>query len=48
LIHVATEVTGALDPWFADGILKLLLKLQKIEGCGLSVITHDLAGLAIA
>ncbi|WP_319518595.1 ABC transporter ATP-binding protein [uncultured Martelella sp.] len=37
------EVTSALDPLVADGILKLLLDLQKEEGVAYLFITHDLA-----
>lgn len=37
------EVTSALDPLVADGILKLLLNLQKIEDVAYMFITHDLA-----
>ncbi|MEO1293494.1 MAG: ABC transporter ATP-binding protein [Pseudomonadota bacterium] len=37
------EVTSALDPLVADGILKLLLELQRIEGVAYLFITHDLA-----
>jgi peptide/nickel transport system ATP-binding protein len=37
------EVTSALDPLVADGILKLLLNLQKIENVAYMFITHDLA-----
>jgi peptide/nickel transport system ATP-binding protein len=37
------EVTSALDPLVADGILKLLLALQKAEGVAYLYITHDLA-----
>lgn len=40
---ICDEVTSALDPLVADGILKLLLKLQKIEGVAYLFITHDLA-----
>jgi peptide/nickel transport system ATP-binding protein len=36
-------VTSALDPLVADGILKLLLNLQKIENVAYLFITHDLA-----
>ncbi|TJW07083.1 MAG: hypothetical protein E5X42_28580, partial [Mesorhizobium sp.] len=34
---------SALDPLVADGILKLLLRLQKIEEVAYLFITHDLA-----
>lgn len=37
------EVTSALDPLVADGILKLLLRLQKIEDVAYLFITHDIA-----
>jgi peptide/nickel transport system ATP-binding protein len=37
------EVTSALDPLVADGILKLLLNLQAQEGVAYLFITHDLA-----
>ncbi|AMY67272.1 ABC transporter ATP-binding protein [Frigidibacter mobilis] len=37
------EVTSALDPLVADGILKLLLDLQREEGVAYLFITHDLA-----
>ncbi len=40
---ICDEVTSALDPLVADGILKLLLRLQKSEGVGYLFITHDLA-----
>ncbi|KIN61760.1 Peptide/nickel/opine uptake family ABC transporter, ATP-binding protein [Sulfitobacter noctilucae] len=40
---ICDEVTSALDPLVADGILKLLLKLQKIEDVSFLFITHDLA-----
>ncbi|SIT56090.1 putative ABC transporter [Mesorhizobium prunaredense] len=40
---ICDEVTSALDPLVADGILKLLLRLQKIEDVALLFITHDLA-----
>ncbi|MVO17866.1 ABC transporter ATP-binding protein [Parasedimentitalea huanghaiensis] len=40
---ICDEVTSALDPLVADGILKLLLNLQKIEGVSYLFITHDLA-----
>jgi len=40
---ICDEVTSALDPLVADGILKLLLDLQKIEGVAYLFITHDLA-----
>ena len=40
---ICDEVTSALDPLVADGILKLLLNLQKTEGVAYLYITHDLA-----
>ena len=40
---ICDEVTSALDPLVAEGILKLLLNLQKIEGVAYLFITHDLA-----
>lgn len=40
---ICDEVTSALDPLVADGILKLLLELQKIEDVAFLFITHDLA-----
>ena len=40
---ICDEPTSALDPLVADGILKLLLNLQKIEGVAYLYITHDLA-----
>ena len=40
---ICDEVTSALDPLVADGILKLLLNLQKSEGVAYLFITHDLA-----
>ena len=40
---ICDEVTSALDPLVADGILKLLLQLQKIEDVAYLFITHDLA-----
>lgn len=40
---ICDEVTSALDPLVADGILKLLLKLQKVEDVAYLFITHDLA-----
>ena len=40
---ICDEVTSALDPLVADGILKLLLALQKAEGVAYLFITHDLA-----
>ncbi|WP_457938960.1 ABC transporter ATP-binding protein [Mesorhizobium sp. 10J20-29] len=40
---ICDEVTSALDPLVANGILKLLLGLQKEEGVAYLFITHDLA-----
>ncbi|RWI50705.1 MAG: ABC transporter ATP-binding protein [Mesorhizobium sp.] len=40
---ICDEVTSALDPLVADGILKLLLRLQQIEDVAYLFITHDLA-----
>ena len=40
---ICDEVTSALDPLVADGILKLLLGLQKDENVAYLFITHDLA-----
>ncbi len=40
---ICDEVTSALDPLVADGILKLLLQLQKVEDVAYLFITHDLA-----
>ena len=40
---ICDEVTSALDPLVADGILKLLLNLQKSENVAYLFITHDLA-----
>ena len=40
---ICDEVTSALDPLVADGILKLLLDLQKVEDVAYLFITHDLA-----
>ncbi len=40
---ICDEVTSALDPLVADGILKLLLNLQDIEDVAYLFITHDLA-----
>jgi peptide/nickel transport system ATP-binding protein len=40
---ICDEVTSALDPLVADGILKLLLDLQRIEQVAYLFITHDLA-----
>ncbi len=40
---ICDEVTSALDPLVADGILKLLLKLQAEEQVAYLFITHDIA-----
>ncbi len=40
---ICDEVTSALDPLVADGILKLLLQLQAQEQVAYLFITHDLA-----
>ena len=40
---ICDEVTSALDPLVADGILRLLLQLQKVEQVAYLFITHDLA-----
>ena len=40
---ICDEVTSALDPLVADGILKLLLNLQAAEGVAYLFITHDIA-----
>ncbi len=40
---ICDEVTSALDPLVADGILKLLLDLQRQENVAYLFITHDLA-----
>jgi peptide/nickel transport system ATP-binding protein len=42
-VIICDEVTSALDPLVADGILKLLLDLQKQAGVAYLFITHDLA-----
>lgn len=42
-VIICDEVTSALDPLVADGILKLLLDLQRVEGIAYMFITHDLA-----
>ncbi len=42
-VIICDEVTSALDPLVADGILKLLLDLQKRENVAYMFITHDLA-----
>jgi peptide/nickel transport system ATP-binding protein len=40
---ICDEVTSALDPLVAEGILRLLLDLQAREGVAYLFITHDLA-----
>ncbi len=40
---ICDEVTSALDPLVANGILKLLLNLQQMEKVAYLFITHDLA-----
>jgi len=40
---ICDEVTSALDPLVAEGILKLLLDLQTSEGVAYVFITHDIA-----
>ncbi|MBM3574035.1 MAG: ABC transporter ATP-binding protein, partial [Alphaproteobacteria bacterium] len=40
---ICDEPTSALDSLVANGILKLLLNLQKVEGVAYLYITHDLA-----
>ncbi|MGV1793653.1 ABC transporter ATP-binding protein [Rhizobium sp. A37_96] len=40
---ICDEVTSALDPLVANGILKLLLNLQKTEHVAYLFITHDLS-----
>ncbi|WP_133487018.1 ABC transporter ATP-binding protein [Aliiroseovarius marinus] len=42
-VIICDEVTSALDPLVADGILKLLENLQKVENVAYLFITHDLA-----
>ncbi|GLR45318.1 hypothetical protein GCM10007880_58350 [Mesorhizobium amorphae] len=42
-VIICDEVTSALDPLVANGILNLLLELQKEEGVSYLFVTHDLA-----
>lgn len=42
-VIICDEVTSALDPLVADGILRLLLRLQAQQGVAYLFITHDLA-----
>ena len=42
---ICDEVTSALDPLVAKGILKLLRDLQKREGVSYIFITHDIAAV---
>ncbi|WP_415752066.1 ABC transporter ATP-binding protein [Mesorhizobium sp. B2-1-8] len=42
-VIICDEVTSALDKLVADGILKLLLNLQKQDNTAYLFITHDLA-----
>ena len=42
-VIICDEVTSALDSLVADGILRLLMDLQKIEDVTYMFITHDLA-----
>ncbi|MCW0001593.1 ABC transporter ATP-binding protein [Pararhizobium sp. YC-54] len=42
-VIICDEVTSALDPLVAQGILKLLLSLQSDENTAYLFITHDLA-----
>ena len=40
---ICDEVTSALDPLVADGILELLMRLQREVGVSFVFITHDMA-----
>ena len=40
---ICDEVTSALDPLVADGILDLLMRLQREVGVSFIFITHDMA-----
>lgn len=42
-VMICDEVTSALDPLVADGILRLLLDIQAREKLAMIFITHDLA-----
>ena len=42
-VIICDEVTSALDPLVADGILTLLLRIQKDTQVSYLFITHDLA-----
>ena len=42
-VMICDEPTSALDPLVADGVLDLLLRLQRRTGVALLFITHDLA-----
>jgi peptide/nickel transport system ATP-binding protein len=42
-VMICDEVTSALDAQVADGVLRLLLRLQAETGVGYLFITHDLA-----